>query len=323
MNMKKLLKKVLPPPVNSFNREINRLHEKLDEIDTHIKIALDNNDVLKNQADIMPYSSLSVEGITYFYIPSDQTIPQCMIQTGVNWAKEDIDNFVKAADHHGYHDQPPENGLFLDIGGNIGTTSIYCKLKLKRAFRFIAFEPLEECARLFEANCAINGVSSDISLVRFGLSNQERKNAMMSVVASNLGGSGIRDEEEIQAAQTLGTPLVSIATTTLDCFLEEQKICADDIKYVWLDVEGHEVEAMEGARRLYKTHKIPTCVEFNQGHYKVHNTYDRMIKLLEEYFDFFLTCEQLAQGNYQLRPINGLTDLWEEFEHRSCDLVLI
>lgn len=77
----------------------------------------------------MPYRSLIVEGIKYFYSRTDRVIPQDMLRSGLNWAGGDIENFVKAADRIFYRDVPTNTGIFLDIGGNIGTTSIYCKMK--------------------------------------------------------------------------------------------------------------------------------------------------------------------------------------------------
>ena len=54
----------------------------------------------------MPYRSLSVEGIKYFYTRTDRVIPQDMLRSGLNWAGGDIENFVKAADRTFYQDSP-------------------------------------------------------------------------------------------------------------------------------------------------------------------------------------------------------------------------
>lgn len=83
----------------------------------------------------MPYNSLDVQGITYFFRCEDKVIPISMVVSGVNWASEDIANFIKISDQRHYKGAEPETGIFLDIGGNIGTTSIYCKKKLKSDLR--------------------------------------------------------------------------------------------------------------------------------------------------------------------------------------------
>ena len=119
----------------------------------------------------MPYFSLDVTGITYFYNKEDIAIPNEMLMSGKSWGEADIQNFIKISDQQHYGGTAPREGLFLDIGGNIGTTSIYCKLKLKPSFRFIAFEPVSETAKLLSANIAVNGAYPDIIVERVALSN--------------------------------------------------------------------------------------------------------------------------------------------------------
>lgn len=266
----------------------------------------------------IPYRSLIVEGIKYFYSRTDRVIPQDMLRSGLNWAGGDIENFVKAADRIFYRDVPTNTGIFLDIGGNIGTTSIYCKMKLKNQFRFIAFEPLKECARLFAANCAINGVDDDISVEQVALSSKKSSDMLMYINEENLGGSGLVAAEN---AQTIPTEKVSV--TALDSYLDEKGIQVSEIKYAWIDVEGHEVEVLEGASQFYKKHKVPTFVEFNQHGYKMWNTYDKMVSLVTEYFDYFITSGQLVKQDFTLRPIEEISMLWEELEHKPCDVMFV
>lgn len=266
----------------------------------------------------MPYCSLKVEDIVYFHDPCDEVIPQSMISSGVNFAKGDIDNFIKISDEQFYKNCSPKEGIFLDIGGNIGTTSIYCKIKLKNKMRFIAFEPVEKIARLFEANCAINGVSSDIRLEQIGLSNRVNS-TYMRIDRENLGNSEIISKED---ALSMDEPLERIYTTTLDRYLSEHDVKKDSIKYIWIDTEGHEPEVLEGAAELYSKHRIPTWLEFNQSIYKEQDKYDLMLEILQKYFNCFFTNIQLSKQNYKPRPINDLVKLWDELDHDFCDLLL-
>ncbi len=114
-----------------------------------------------------------------------------------------------------------------------------------------------------------------------------------------------------------------VTVTTLDSYLAEHQIRQEEIKYIWIDVEGHEAEVLEGAASLYRKSKIPTCLEFNQRVYMERQKYEKMLVLLERYFDSFMVCEQITGENDRLRPISELRMLWEECEHRSCDLILM
>lgn len=263
----------------------------------------------------MPYFSLDVTGITYFYNKEDIAIPNEMLMSGKSWGETDIQNFVKISDQQHYGGTAPREGLFLDIGGNIGTTSIYCKLKLKPSFRFIAFEPVSETAKLLSANIAVNGAYPDIIVERVALSNQKQERAGMQINHENWGNCSLTTDGSSGEEQVI--------VTTLDSYLEEHQIGYSEIKYIWIDVEGHEPEVLEGAASLYRKSKIPTCLEFNQRVYMERQKYEKMLVLLERYFDSFMVCEQITGENDRLRPISELRMLWEECEHRSCDLILM
>ncbi len=274
----------------------------------------------------MPYFSLSVRGITYFYDRQDTVMPNFMLNSGLNWAEDEIEKFIKVSDD--YYKQKndrggvPQKGLFLDIGGNIGTTSIYCKMKLKKEFKYIAFEPLTVSEKLFAANAVINGVSSDISIQKVALSDQQRERVPMVINYQNWGGSGLALNEGTSDSVNEGDEMVE--TTTLDHFLEENHIDRSSIKYIWIDVEGHEPEVLQGAALLYQKYEIPTCLEFNPNHYIVNHTYEKMVKMLEKYFDRFIVYQQAADGKESWRPINEVQLLWDELDHKCIyDLILI
>ena len=263
----------------------------------------------------MPYFSLDVTGITYFYNKEDIAIPNEMLMSGKSWGEADIQNFIKISDQQHYGGTAPREGLFLDIGGNIGTTSIYCKLKLKPSFRFIAFEPVSETAKLLSANIAVNGAYPDIIVERVALSNQKQERAGMQINHENWGNCSLTTDGSSGEEQ--------VTVTTLDSYLAEHQIGYSEIKYSGIDVEGHEPEVLEGAASLYRKSKIPTCLEFNQRVYMERQKYEKMLVLLERYFDSFMVCEQITGENDRLRPISELRMLWEECEHRSCDLILM
>ncbi len=271
------------------------------------------------------FFSVTVEGITYFYPRSDQMIPVSMIDSGLNWAKTDIDNFIKLSDQIFYKGTPPQTGLFLDIGGNIGTTSIYCRLKIKEKLKFIAFEPVDVCAKLLAANAAMNGVGSDIQVVQVALSDQIRGNTSMIINPLNWGGCELNFDESDKGSDgpTDEAENEIVSTTTLDEYISRQKIDPNDIKYIWLDVEGHEYEVLRGAAAFFAKNKVPMCMEFNQGKYKGNSHYEDMLELLIQTFEYFFVASKIDEKNTAPRPTAELPLLWEEMNHETCDLILM
>ena len=262
---------------------------------------------------------VKVEGITYFFPPNDTVISLSMIENGVNWAKHDIERFISLADRFFYKGDAPEKGIFLDIGGNIGTTSIYCKVKLKQQFKFIAFEPISLCAKLLAANAAFNGVGSDIWVEQVALSDQEREHATMKINRDNWGNCTLVDDvidSSLEDAE-------SVLTTTLDKYIAENDVKADNIKYIWLDVEGHEYEVLKGALEFFSVYRVPMCMEFNQNIYKEHGHYESTLELLKKNYKSFMVASQIKTGNEAPRSINELSLLWEEEKQKACDLILL
>lgn len=210
----------------------------------------------------------------------------------------------------------------MDIGGNIGTTSIYCKLKLKPGFRFIGFEPVRDNAALFKINTVINGIDHDFRVEKIALSNETAHHRVLAVLPENSGGSFLTDQGLVEELEKTGRRFESVEETTLDQYLSANQISGDQIKYIWIDVEGHETDVLEGAAGLLKKYRIPTCIEFNQHHYKGAHCYEKMLNMLESYFGSFVVCQQAANGEAIPRPISELGKLWEEYHHESCDLIL-
>ena len=262
----------------------------------------------------MPCFSLTTDEITYFYKNGDSAIPGGMGSSEMSWGKDIIEHFIKIADQYCYEQYTPCEGWFLDIGGNIGTTSIYCKLKVKPGLCFLAFEPVTMNAKLFAANAAFNGVMPDIQIEQLALSNQVQERAAVKINQSNWGNSHLITDGP-------GDELVIV--TTLDTYLAEHQIEQGDIKYIWIDVEGHEPEVLEGAALLYQRYRIPTCLEFNQKLYKDERKYEKMLSLLETYFTSFVVCEKITEDEVPLRPIREIGLLWEELNQNACDLILI
>lgn len=271
-----------------------------------------------------PYNSVTVctnargGDITYFFSKEDRVIPEYMLLCGKNWAQELIDQFIYAADKYFYSGTGPEKGLFLDIGGHIGTTSIYCSKKLKRNFRFIVFEPVTENRNLLAANAVFNGVQQELVIEKTALSNRKRESAVMVISRDNRGNCALAVGGKVLDPGTEE----SVTTDTLDCYLTEHGIERSEIKYIWIDVEGHELEVLEGAAALYRDYRIPTCLEFNQQWYKAEESrYEKMIELLEQLFRFFFVAGE-NQSGLEPRLIKEVRLLWEERQGQACDLLL-
>jgi FkbM family methyltransferase len=134
----------------------------------------------------------------------------------------------------------PPGGLFMDIGGNIGTFSL---VMASAGFRVVAFEPLKYNLELFRQSIKRNGFEDRIKLheVAAGEKPVDRvclKPAHHSKGGMNTGNGQIRQDGVNTEDESIGENCVPLIRP--DSVISE---CPDAVK---VDVEGWEGPALRG-----------------------------------------------------------------------------
>ena len=128
-----------------------------------------------------------------------------------------------------------KNKTFIDIGANIGTTSISC-INRDYSEKVIAFEPDPLNYQQLQYNLGLNNINSKINSFPFGLSSKNtkgflsRSNFCAGDTQVSIGYSS-PSENEIQLYK-------------LDDITFKQKI---EPTHLWLDVQGHEFFVLLGS----------------------------------------------------------------------------
>jgi FkbM family methyltransferase len=140
----------------------------------------------------------------------------------------------------------PSGKVLLDVGANIGTTSIPAA---RLGARVIAFEPVESNFRLLRANVAVNRLDDQITTIHAACSdtNGELK---MTLSRSNSGDHRVSDVGD-----------VSVPSIRLDDALASLGNAATDVALIWMDTQGHEASVLAGAVELLKFQR-PLLMEF-------------------------------------------------------------
>ncbi len=141
-------------------------------------------------------------------------------------------------------------GSCLDIGANIGNHTVYFS---KFFNKVLSFEPNPHSFKLLKVNTENY---ENILISNFGLSNS-RRSATFFTSKSNIGGSGLHGEsvDEIQ---------VQLET------LDELNLNKENISFIKIDIEGHELQVLDGGSNFFKEYS-PIVVfeqhshEFFQG----------------------------------------------------------
>ena len=156
--------------------------------------------------------------------------------------------------------------FFYDIGANCGYHSVYIAKKIPK-INIFSFEPNEEAYLKFKKTLEINSIfKKKINIYNFGLSSKTSKLKMQSMIKHGY-------------AQTGGTAIVEKDSyDQFNVFYAEFKIGdkvinkINDIIAIKIDVEGHELNVLEGLKNTLLNNKAIIQIEiFKKNYHQVHN----------------------------------------------------
>lgn len=254
---------------------------------------------------IMPYISVEADGLCFLFHRNDNLIANDILRCGKTYSRREM---------HFFYDIAPkaEEGYFLDIGANVGTTSVYFRKNLCRTLKYIAFEPFRENYKVLKANCILNDCD-DIETINVGLSNTPgQKN--MYIFNGAFGSSMVSDGSDAD---------VKCSFMRLDDYVRENHLPVQKIVYLWVDVQCHELEVIEGGIDTLRKASASLYIEFNIEAYKMEGKAKQFLKLLTAIYRTFICYEQYEKGKTDVRDISELMYLLEEVDLPFCNLLLM
>jgi FkbM family methyltransferase len=188
------------------------------------------------------------------------------------------------------------DGLVLDIGANLGTFCIPLAKKITK-HTYHAFEPQRIVYYQLCANTFINGLGN-VHCHNFGLSDKEERLVLVMpdyTAEGNIGAFSINKEvrENDYECKTEGVkePLVVF---TLDSGSHQ------NVRLIKIDVEGHELEVLKGAKKTIKDNNYPPII-FEAWTWKP--WYQEKRKKLFEYLQSHgYEIKELGQNNIAQHP---------------------
>jgi FkbM family methyltransferase len=146
---------------------------------------------------------------------------------------------------------PDANGTMIDVGANIGLTSI--PLVRSRGIRCFAIEPDPENFRLLQRNILGNQVESKISALNVAAFSHATM-VEFELSRDNLGDHRIRSVGDhgrrIDAFDETNRRVIKVPADTLDNLLGEELATMARPIAMKIDIQGAEVQAFNGAPRL-------------------------------------------------------------------------
>ncbi len=181
--------------------------------------------------------------------------------------------------------------IIFDVGANIGNYSKSLSNLFNSKAKIFSFEPSQKTFELFletTRNCG------NIIPNNFGFSDNEYN----QILFTNSEGSGLASvyQRKLDHFGITMDKTEEIKLTTIDSFCDENKI--ERIHFLKLDIEGHELNALKGSKKMINGKKID-FIQFEFGGCNIDSRtyFQDFYNLLKENYDIYRILED---GIYEL-----------------------
>lgn len=206
-----------------------------------------------------------------------------------------------------------EGKVLLDIGANIGTTSIPAVTQWG-ASSVLAVEPEAENFRLLQCNVILNDLDDRIDCVKCVVTNDTGP-VTLELSVSNSGDHRVQyvvpDHEESRST-------VTVDGVRLDDLIDQHGIDRADIGLVWIDTQGHEGHVLDSAPKTLAA-GVPMLIEFCPYMLRRIAGLELLQRLIAEQFSFFVDLDKPRKT-----PAVEISGLQAQYPGtHSTDLLLI
>jgi FkbM family methyltransferase len=212
--------------------------------------------------------------------------------------------------------------LFLDVGANIGTSTIPALLEHGFA-RALCCEPDPANFRLLRLNIVANELEARVQTLQLALSDTSGA-VGLALSESNWGDHRVVATDEEREALGRRRQIIEVERTTLDQLLDRQGITPAEVGLVWIDAQGHEPEILAGARSVIDA-GVPVVFEFLAKRLERNGGLRRLENLFREVDGKLIDLSPGSGGTLEGCPLESLQALADAYSasKRHTDLLLV
>ena len=173
----------------------------------------------------------------------------------------------------------------IDIGANVGITTVTVARKIGRRGKLYSFEPTPEYFNILKENISSNGLEN-VKVYELAVTDQVGRALFYQKELS----SGIVFEE--------GAKKFEVSTTSIDRFLSEEKI--ERIDLINMDCEGSELLVLKGAKETLRKNKVKIFCEIHHDFLKqLGQSVEELVQYLQglEFQVQSVSLDDLKMGN--------------------------
>ena len=243
------------------------------------------------------FVTCTVEGLNYVATSKDNGLMRVMYTERVNFAANEMKRFHALSKK--YYGVDDSEGYFLDLGANIGTSCIYFVKKFAPNLKILAFEPAVETFKMLRMNLIFNDLETQATAVNCGLGEKEDELKMHYRFSEDPGANSL-------VQYTEDTPFETVKIIPIDSYLAENKIAAEEVKYMWIDTEGFEPQVLLGAKNLIRENPVLLFVEYNVQTWHKSGLMEQLMTLLARHYSHFILFEFGKETLYPLEELSKL-----------------
>jgi FkbM family methyltransferase len=193
-------------------------------------------------------------------------------------------------------------GMFVDVGANIGTTSIPAVMSEGFASA-LAIEPEPENVRVLRLNVLLNDVEQRITVLPVALSDAVGESEL--VVTPDRGGKHwlAADQTRLERKRSgRERETLTVKTVTVDSLAEHGVIDVERTGLMWIDAEAHEGHILAGATALLER-GTPLVLEWNPSNLDKVGDRGRLQDAVAEHYTHFAGMHRNPNPNQPSFPL--------------------
>jgi FkbM family methyltransferase len=187
--------------------------------------------------------------------------------------------------------------VFVDVGANIGTTSI--PVAHEYGCRVLAIEPAPAVFDLLRQNVAANALGEHVMLLNAAVVGSP--GIVRMACSHDCGDTFVVRPGTPSEVHARSRASIECRGVPLDAALREKSVIAADVTVIWADVQGCEVDVIETGAEVWAA-GAPLWAEFETPVLALQGTLDRFFAAAETHFDRFIDARDLMNEGVACRP---------------------
>lgn len=205
----------------------------------------------------------------------------------------------------------PFDGVFMDIGANIGLHSLFAACLLQRRGgkgKVYAFEPVPKLRDQLLRSIALNGFEN-VQTFDYAVGNENKS----STIFHNMGNMG--------ASSLVPSFDGSVGSNIQIKRLDDEFGTGGRVHFIKIDVEGYECQVIDGAKELISAQKPVLVIEFSFG--ITDEVLLRQRHLILQFLFSIYSIFDIEGGDSPVRDVETFNSIFSDNERKQANLLCL